>query len=223
MDAATYLDRLLDMLGDSDLSDDNKAAAPYLQALRDLKSSMPRLGLFGAKPWPEAMVATALASTRPAAPRHMRELEDPARAAEIRRWNSRVTQFVEHGLIRRDRRDGLLMDTTARAASGKPAIGQCAPDQAAMIRSTLKDALDVALLKSATVENILRHLPASGHEADVPAPASIAVGKLSGDDAQPVWQLVRSASGFEAAVPRQAPHPRGRTDDFATTQRFSKA
>lgn len=545
MDATVYLDRLLDMLGDSDLSDENKAAAPYLQALRDLKSSMPRLGLFGAKPWPEAMVATALASTRPAAPRHMRELEDPARATEIRRWNSRVIQFVEHGLIRRDRRDGLLMDTTARAASsptpsapclsvpttrpcapsllseyvvldmeggveheprhrlgdrlqeavadgdvdttrsllerihlrsgwageidasthfgilkdafeagvhagheetstaclramaqdaelkavaqgrlpevlsiggttaepsvvsipperlgrkirhiaqaalaglvrpdgttrllrgdgsrpllrdvlvapdrfhavvqayaragrdkvirgeslkalmqarndggtvllaaarqnvgeavltfmdaahamrrgnvlsdkaylqlitegsgdttvmaalcappsllhldrptnalkayldgllmtrlsgakslgdqafeqvllapgsdGKPAIGQCAPDQAAMIRSKLQDALDVALLDATTVQNILRHLPASGQETDVPAPVSDEVDQLSGDDAALAWELVRSPSGFEPAHPRRASRPRGRTDDFATPQRFSKA
>ncbi|WP_431287543.1 hypothetical protein [Roseateles chitinivorans] len=111
----------------------------------------------------------------------------------------------------------------APGSDGKPAIGQCAPDQAAMIRSKLKDALDVGLLKSATVENILRHLPASGQEADVPAPVPGEVDELSGDDAARAWELVRSASGFEPTVPRRDPRPRGRTDDFATPQRFSKA
>ncbi|OWQ49276.1 hypothetical protein CDL60_00565 [Roseateles noduli] len=111
----------------------------------------------------------------------------------------------------------------APGGDGQPALRLCSPKQAAMIRSKLKDALDMALLKSTTVENILRHLPESGQEADAPAPTSSEVDELSGDDAALAWELVRGASGFEPVFARREPRPRGRTDDFATPQRFSKA
>ncbi len=111
VDATTYLGRLLALLGDSSLDAENEAAAVYLQALRDLKSRWPRSRWPRANPWPESMVAVALASTRPRALSERGGLEDPARAAEIQRWNSRVAQFVEHGLIRRDRQAHLPLGT----------------------------------------------------------------------------------------------------------------
>lgn len=127
MDATTYLNRLLNLLGDSGLDEENEAAALYLQALQDLKSRMPRLPVFGAKSWSESMVATALVSTRPAALRAATGSGSKARAAEIQRWISRVTRFVEQGLVRRNRCADLLLDTGSDMPLPRKALQQGDP------------------------------------------------------------------------------------------------
>lgn len=72
----------------------------------------------------------------------------------------------------------------APGGDGQPAIAQCGRDQAAMIRSKLKDALDMRLLKPSTVADILRHLPLAE------------VDELSGEDAALAWQHLRGPSRF---------------------------
>ena len=72
----------------------------------------------------------------------------------------------------------------APGGDGQPAIAQCGRDQAAMIRSTLKDALDSGLLRASTVRDILLHL------------SSAEVDELSGEDAALAWQRFQGSSRF---------------------------
>ncbi len=71
----------------------------------------------------------------------------------------------------------------APGASGRPAIEQCSETQEAMLRSRLQDALHAKLLKRATVEDILRHLPAAHRKAGMTSAPPAEVEELSGDDA----------------------------------------
>ena len=124
MDASTHLDRLLGALGDNDLGSTNNAAPIYLQALHDLKASMPRRRLFGARPWPERMVAVALTSTRPAQLTDSLWPESPTRAGAIDRWLSRVTQFASFKLITRDRAVALMTDSGSAMPLARKALEQ---------------------------------------------------------------------------------------------------
>ncbi len=130
MEVSTHLDHLLGALGDNDLGASNKAAPIYLQALCDLKASMPRRRLFGARPWPERMVATALASTRPAQLTNTLWPENPSRAGAINRWLSRVTQFAAFKLIERDRVIALLTDSGSAMPLPRKALEQGDPGHA---------------------------------------------------------------------------------------------